>query len=120
MQQRILLIDDEKLIRIALIHSLQEDGYMVDSASSGLEAIEKLSLNRYDLIITDLRLPDISGVEILRVAKKISPEMKVIAMTAYETEQKTEQNIRGMKGELLYKPFTLGTIKGSVSRILQK
>lgn len=116
--KKILVIDDEKLIRMSLSHYLKGRGFQVDSASSGEESISKLFQNKYDLMITDLRLPDINGLEIICIAKKILPSLKVIAITAFDTNAQIMDKLKEIKGEILYKPFSLHKINESVSKIL--
>ena len=117
--KKILVVDDEKLIRMSLSLFLEERGYRVDSASTGEESISKLFQKKYDLMITDLKLPDINGMEVIKVAKKVMPLVKVIAITAFDTEPGIEKKIREFKGEILYKPFTLQKINESVCKILE-
>lgn len=116
--KKILVIDDEKLIRMSLSHYLKERGFQVDSASSGEESISKLFQKKYDLLITDLRLPDINGIEVISIARKILPYLKVIAITAFDTEPQVMKKLKEVKGEILYKPFSLHKINESVCKIL--
>lgn len=83
-----LVVDDEKLIRLLLSRALKKEGIPVVDASCGNEAIEKLRNGRFDLVILDLRLGDVSGIDILNNLKNISPETKVIIVTAYGSEEK--------------------------------
>jgi DNA-binding NtrC family response regulator len=118
--KKILVIDDEKLIRMSLSLFLEGKGYHVDSASSGEESISKLFRRKYDLMITDIKLPDISGMEVIKVAKKVMPFVKVIAITAFEMEPNIQESIKQFEGEILYKPFTLQKINESVCKILKE
>ncbi len=116
--KKILVVDDEKLIRMSLSLFLEERGYLVDSASTGEESISKLFQRKYDLMITDLTLPDIHGMEVIKVARKVMPLVKVIAITAFETEPSIVKKIKDFKGEILYKPFTLQKMNESIQKIL--
>jgi DNA-binding response OmpR family regulator len=66
MQRRLLVVDDEPSIVKGLKFSLEQDGYLVDSAFDGKEALEKLEITKYDLVILDVMLPEVDGLEVLR------------------------------------------------------
>lgn len=83
-----LVVDDEKLIRLLLSRALKKEGIPVVDAGCGNEAIEKIRKRQFDLIILDLRLGDISGIDIINNIKKISPDTKIIVITAYGSEEK--------------------------------
>jgi len=80
---RVLIVDDEKLVAWSFKKELSRLGYNVDTAYDGQEAMEKLEEDFFDLILLDLKLPDISGIEVLERVKKISPETTCIMITAY-------------------------------------
>lgn len=71
-------------------------------------------------MITDIKLPDINGMEVIKVARKVMPFVKVIAITAFEMEPNIEETIKQFEGEILYKPFTLQKINESVYKILKE
>ncbi|MCD6223973.1 MAG: response regulator, partial [Deltaproteobacteria bacterium] len=83
MQEQILVVDDEPDMRIALTHVLHKNGYAVESAASGPEALKKIKNDKFSMVITDVKMPDMSGMEVLGAIKKISPEIPVIMMSAY-------------------------------------
>ena len=82
-RKRIILVDDDKHAVETLSKLLSEDGYEVVVCFNGKEAIKKMELNKYDVIITDLRMPEIGGLELLKNIKKTDPELPVIIVTAF-------------------------------------
>jgi DNA-binding NtrC family response regulator len=80
---RILIVDDEKRFRTTMSKFLAASGLTAATAGSGREALEELRRTSYDVIILDVRMPEMSGVEALKEIKKIDPEVEVIIMTGY-------------------------------------
>ncbi len=81
--KRILVVDDEEPVKFLLTEELKEEGYDVDSASSGEEAIEKIKNSNYDLVSLDIEMPGMNGLEAATKIREIAPETKVILATAY-------------------------------------
>jgi DNA-binding response OmpR family regulator len=84
---RILIIEDDEEMRALLKDSLVEDGIEFDSAENGSEAIQKLAEEPFDLVITDIRMPGLTGLDILPGIKKLQPEICVIVVTAFGSEE---------------------------------
>ena len=104
---RILVVDDELIVRDSLKEWLEDEGFRVDIAASGLEALELLTDNRYQLMLTDIKMPGIDGVEVLSKAKQSHPDLTVVMMTAYAT---VETAVEAMKiGALDYLVKTVRT-----------
>ena len=85
MNQRILIVDDEKMIRLLYRKELNQAGYEVDTASSGAEAIKKVSQGNFGAVVLDIELPDMSGLEVLQKLREIAPETPIIINSAYTT-----------------------------------
>ena len=83
---RILVIESDQEIRSLLIDFIKDEGYEADSVEKGTYAFKKLMTGSFDLIITDIRLPGFSGLDILLGLKKIQPETPVVVITAFESE----------------------------------
>ncbi len=117
---RILIVDDDKLVRWSLIEVLNKNGYEATSTETGEEAINKIEDVKFDLVITDLRLPGIGGFEVLNRVKEINPSTKVIMITAYGSEGVA--NEAREKGAELFvnKPFEINRIREEVKEILLK
>lgn len=82
--KKILLVDDEESIHLLYREELEEDGYEVHSALSGEEALEKLSIISPDLVILDINMPGINGIDVLRRMKERNPQLPVILCSAYQ------------------------------------
>jgi len=78
---KILVVDDEKHIRDSCIRLLQRKRYDVEGAASGIEALEKIGKEVYDLVLLDVRMPGMDGIEVLRRAKEIAPNILVLVLT---------------------------------------
>ena len=81
----ILVVEDKDSMRNMLFETLSEEGYRVDAASDGQKAIDLVRNKSYDLVLTDLRMPDIDGLQVLSQVKEVDSETSVIVMTAYGT-----------------------------------
>jgi DNA-binding NtrC family response regulator len=116
---RILVIDDEPSIRDALQLVLSDLGHHVDLAKSGGEAKELLKGSPYDLVFTDLRLPDASGIDLLALIKSDTPNTEVIVMTAHGSVDITIEAIKLGAFYYIEKPFTPQQVTALVERALQ-
>ncbi|MBI5100877.1 MAG: sigma-54-dependent Fis family transcriptional regulator [Nitrospirae bacterium] len=117
---RILVIEDERSMREVLKILLEEEAYDVSTASDGVEGIEQLKKNGFDLVITDIKMPRADGFEVLRQAKIISPETIVLMVTAFGT---TEAAIEAMKNgayDYINKPFKIDEIRLVVKKAFEK
>src|SRR5690606_13696765 len=81
----VLIVDDEELLVRSCARILEHEGYIVQKASRGLEALEIMRRQRPDIVLTDLMLPDVDGMMLLREAKRIDPDMLVIMITGFAT-----------------------------------
>jgi DNA-binding NtrC family response regulator len=84
---KILIADDQDMMRDSLAATLAREGHDVMAATDGPIAVTKLSQARFDLLITDLKMPRMTGIELLAEAKKLRPDMPVVLMTAFATVQ---------------------------------
>ena len=118
-RSRILVIDDEPSVTDALRLVLTELGHHVDAAKSGGEAKELLKGSPYDLVFTDLRLPDASGIDLLTLIKGDTPETEVIVMTAHGSLDITIEAIKRGAFYFIEKPFTPQQVSALLERALQ-
>ncbi len=102
---KILLIEDERPMRLGLLHALKADGYRVKAAASGKEGIKLLEGESFDIAITDLRLPDISGIDVLKAIKDISQDTGVIVVTAFAEVKTAVEAMREGAYDYISKPF---------------
>jgi CheY-like chemotaxis protein len=82
-QLRILLVDDEEHIRLLFREELEEEGYFIDVASNGFEALDKLSRGHFDLVVLDIKMPGMDGIQTLSEIKKVKKDQHVILCSAY-------------------------------------
>jgi DNA-binding response OmpR family regulator len=101
----ILVVDDEELLRDLLVKILTREGYQVDTAIDGEEALEKLGQKQYHLLVSDIKMPRINGFELLREVKSKYPEMGVIMMTAYGDSFSVKDSLLLGADEYITKPF---------------
>jgi CheY-like chemotaxis protein len=82
-QVRILLVDDEEHIRLLFKEELEEEGYLVELASNGFEALDKLKARPFDLVVLDIKMPGMDGIQTLNEIKKLNKDQHVILCSAY-------------------------------------
>jgi len=81
----ILIIDDEKIIRETLRDILEYEGYKIDEAEDGIQAIEKFKKKKYDVVLCDIKMPRMDGLEVLEMAQGINPDIPVIMISGHGT-----------------------------------
>ncbi|MFC1725042.1 ATP-binding protein [candidate division KSB1 bacterium] len=104
---KILIVDDEDNIRNLLDEVLSFEGYKTDQAENGINAITKLENNAYDLIITDLIMPGIDGLGVLKRAKELNPDIVVIMMTGQATMESAIKSLKLGANDFITKPFEI-------------
>ena len=101
----VLLIDDDETIRKALAHTLTREGFSVDTAPDGKQALEKSQLRHYDLALVDIRLPDMEGTKLLKMLREKTPEIKEIIITGYPSIENAVQAVNDGADAYLIKPI---------------
>lgn len=101
---RILLVEDEVTIAVTLGDDLRDDGCEVTLVGNGEDALQRLSREPFDAIISDLRLPGVDGLEVLRAARRRQPGARLLLVTAY-ADERHERALRATDACLLQKPF---------------
>jgi len=120
LKKRILIVDDELSMREFLEILLSGEGYDVDTAGSGAEAIEMAGNNLYQMVVSDIQMSGMSGIELLRKVKEISPETEVIMMTAYASAQSAVQAMKCGAYDYITKPFKIDEIKLIIRKAFEK
>ncbi len=115
---RILVVDDEKLIRWSVAERLQREGYEVLSAESGEQALEMLAASSPDLMLLDVRLPGIDGVQTLQRALSLRPELAVLMMSAHSTVDIAVEAMKRGAMDFLVKPFPFQALDAAVERAI--
>lgn len=117
----ILVVDDERSIQESLSLILAEDGHLIDTAEDGLDALALLAEKKYDLVLTDLRMPRMDGMELLKTIRlQWGVETPVILISAYATETTVTEALNQGARDLVVKPFDIKTIRESVRYVLDK
>ena len=117
---RILVVDDEAMPRMTIAHALNLMGYKADEAASGAEALSKLAARFYDLILLDLRMPGVDGVEVMRQASRLCPDTLVIVLTAHATLESAIAAVRFGAVDYLLKPYSLRDTEAAIAQALDQ
>ena len=119
MDSRILIVDDEPLLVKGLKYSLEQDGYLIESASDGREALNKYENQKYDLIILDLMLPEIDGLEVCQRIREKS-DTPIIMLTAKGEDMNKILGLEYGADDYMTKPFNILELKARVKAILRR
>ena len=119
MPEAILVAEDNESLRVGVVGALEDDGYTVIPAANGMEAIQVLESEAINVVVSDIMLGDISGVDILKKAKEINSETEVILMTAYATLDSALQALRLGAFDYIQKPFDIVQLKHRVGTALR-
>jgi len=111
---QILIADDDKAFRALLWETLKTPAREIRLAANGREALEILKEKKFDLLITDIRMPEMSGIELLKEAKRLQPHLLVIIITGYASLETAIQALKEGAYDYIRKPFNLEELKVSV------
>jgi two-component system response regulator AtoC len=118
--EKILVVDDELFVRELLLEFLSTQDYEVSLADSGEKAVKLLQTQPVDLILLDLKMPGIDGIETLRQMKEIDPNALAIIMTGYPTIESSIDALRHGAYDYVIKPFKLNELKSTIEKALQE
>ncbi|MGD8777138.1 MAG: response regulator, partial [Syntrophobacterales bacterium] len=110
-KSRILIVDDEAIARENLEHILRKDGYDVVSADSGIAALKKLSKSEFDLVMTDLKMKQVDGMEVLARTKEQYPNTEVVMLTAYATLSTAIEAMQKGAYHYIPKPYKIDEVR---------
>ena len=119
MPQKIIVIDDEKIVCDMAKKILDNEGYEVETFTNSQLALEKIRQQQFDLVITDLKMENVSGMDILKEVNQLYPQTKVIMLTAYATLDATIEAIRERIYDFFPKPVKIDELKKSVKKALE-
>jgi two-component system response regulator FlrC len=105
-------------MRLALSESLESCGYDVGAAENGREALEQFKKGKFDLVVTDMKMPGMTGIEVLRGVKELSPDIPVVLITAYGTVGTAVEAMKEGAAEFIMKPFSLDDLEAVVKHVL--
>ena len=119
-KNRVLVVDDDEDMRAALSEALARLGLSTETATDGEDGLRKVEADRFDLVISDIKMPNMGGIELLAKIKEVSPELPVIMMTAYGSVETSVEAIRAGASDYILKPFSSDILENSISRILSE
>ena len=118
--KKILVVDDEENARIALSRILAREGYVVDSVSNGFEALNYLRQQEVDLILTDINMPEMNGIDFLKELNKSFPHTNVIMITAYGGVETYIESMNQGAFEYLNKPVKVEELKSILRKFFRE
>ena len=116
---KILVVDDEAVIRKGLSRVLERCGYQVELSESGFSAVEKLQEENFHLVLTDLKMPGMDGIEVLKAIRVLQPEVPVVIITGYSTVDTAVEAMKNGAFDYISKPFTPEQITEKVEKALE-
>jgi len=117
---QILIVEDDRKMRLALREIMTKEGYSADTVETGEAALGRVEETSYDLVITDLKLPGIDGMSLLKAIRKSRPDTSVVIITAYATVDTAVEAMREGAEDYISKPFNLDEIRIIVKKVLEK
>jgi DNA-binding NtrC family response regulator len=118
--EKILIVDDEKHVRALFERVLVKEGYQVECAASGHEAIDKLASDSFDLVVTDLKMDGIDGLDLIRKGKRAKQDLPFILISGYGTAHTAVAAAEEGADVYLMKPIDITDLKSAVKKALQK
>ena len=118
MTRPILIVEDDAITRKNLCVLLSEEGYEVDQAGDGVQALELVGRGRFDLVLSDIIMPRMDGLKLLQRLKSIAPQLPVMIMTSYLSSSVAK--VPAGAAEFIRKPFILDDLLFKVQRVLDK
>jgi CheY-like chemotaxis protein len=114
--RHILVVDDEPLIRQSIQMLLEDDGYIVDEAGSGDEALALFEPGKFDMVFTDYFMPEMKGDQLAAAIKKRSPRQAIVMITAFPEKLQTSACPLGGVDSFICKPFEVETLRAAIAR----
>ena len=106
-----MIIEDDEEMRSLLKDFFEEEGFEIDSVSNGVDALRKLSKDHFDIVITDIRMPGLTGLDILPRIRRLKPEIPIIVMTAYGSDDLRRRSLERGATIYLEKPIHLSKLR---------
>ncbi len=119
LQKRVLVVEDDVDTRALLVDVLEADGFYVSQCVNGEQALEQITAERFDLVVSDIKMPYLSGTELLFAIRQLGLQTSVVLMTAYASVDSAVQALHGNACDYLIKPFTLDDLRKAVQRALR-
>jgi len=119
MTPRILIAEDEEIMRITVLDHLRSQGWLADEAATGNEALKLVRKNRYEIVLSDIRMPGMDGETLLSEVKGLSPRTEVVMMTAHGSTDNAVNCLRKGAADYILKPFDLDDLTFRINRLLE-
>jgi DNA-binding NtrC family response regulator len=116
---KILVIDDEDIVRISVSRALAPEGYEIKTVKDGSEGMKQLEQEEFDLVLTDLKMPNMDGIEVLSNIKNRWPKTDVVIVTGYQTVETAVKAIKLGAADYIEKPFTPDSLIAMVSGVFR-
>ncbi|KPF71119.1 MFS transporter [Bosea sp. AAP35] len=119
---RILVVDDEEPLRTLVARGLTMDGHSCLMAADGAEALDTLMAEqgRFDLLLTDIRMPLMDGIALALAAKQAFPDLPIILMTGYAEQRERARSLDAIVSEVMTKPFTIADLRSTVLNVIER
>ena len=118
MSEKILIVEDEENLRFVVAETLKRSGYEVEEAGSAEEGLDKIERQSPDLVIMDIRLPGISGLEAMGRVKAIDPNLPILVVTAFGSKEVALEAVKKGAYDFFTKPFHVDALRRAVRRAL--
>jgi DNA-binding NtrC family response regulator len=115
----ILILDDEPIVGNRLKPALQRDGHQVEVFTDPKMAVERLEEKNFDIVVTDIRMDDMDGIQVLETVTSGSPRTKVIMITGYATLELARESLAKGAFDFIAKPFRLGEIRSTIDKAIE-
>ena len=116
---RILVVDDDEMIRVLLTEVLREEGYTITNAANGRLAVELITSQEFDLIVTDIVMPEMGGVELIEITQRIAPDLPIVVITEYPSTEGVSQLVSMGVIDYIIKPFDASLIRVTIAKVLE-
>jgi two-component system response regulator HydG len=120
MEARLLIVDDEEIALRNLQHVMEKEGYQVTATQSGAAAVARLETQGFDVVLTDLRMEGVDGMDVLKKSRELQPDAEVIFITGYATAESAVQALKHGAFYYIAKPFRLDEVRKVVAEALAK
>jgi DNA-binding NtrC family response regulator len=117
---RIMVVDDENIVGKMIKSSFEQDGYIVEPFVDPVPALARLKEEKFHMVITDLKMKDIDGMEVLNTIKREHPQIKVVMITAFASMDAAVEAFRKSVDDFFAKPIKMSDLKASVKKLLSE
>lgn len=119
-KRKVLIVDDEEAIRNLLRLTLEDEGFDVQVALNGRDAIEKLRSEYFEVLLTDIKMPIMDGIELLKAARGLNPEIAAILITGFPSIETVREAHRSLAFDYIIKPFDPNTVLNCINAALSR